>query len=112
MSAQVAQWMTAEELWRRFTANDRPLVLDVRIGQVGVIPKAEHIPVLDLEDKVWDWPRDRDIVVFCQFGKGASDYAAEVLEEQGYDHVFKLVGGMTGWNLHLASLGTSDTEGK
>ena len=100
----MAEYIEPGALVQRLQAPHPPLMVDVRIGQIGQIPGAIHIPVLDLEDSPQDWDREREIVVFCQFGKGASEYAADVLEEQGFTHVFKLVGGMDGWNAYLASL--------
>lgn len=95
--------MEPAQLLERLAQDNPPLVVDVRIGQIGQIPGAVHVPVLDLEDKPQDWDASRDIVVFCQFGKGASEYAAEVLEEQGFERVYKLVGGMDGWTQFLTS---------
>jgi thiosulfate sulfurtransferase len=99
----MAEYIEPAELARRLASAAPPLVVDVRIGQIGQIPGAVHVPVLDLEDKPQEWDRERTVVVFCQFGKGASEYAAEVLEEQGFSQVFKLVGGMDGWNEFLRS---------
>jgi rhodanese-related sulfurtransferase len=90
----MAEYIEPADLLQWLQSSSPPLVVDVRIGQVGQIPGAIHVPVLDLEDKPADWDRARDIVVFCQFGKGASEYAAEVLEEQGFSKVYKLRGGM------------------
>lgn len=94
----MAKWITAQELVDRMTSADPPIVIDVRLAQIGQIPGAHHVPVTDLEDKEWHWDADRDLVVFCQYGRGASDYASEVLEEQGYTRVFKLKGGLDAWN--------------
>lgn len=73
------------------------LLIDVRLGEMATIPSAKHIPVTDLEDEDWDWSKEQAIVVFCQYGRGGSEYAAEVLGEKGYRHVKKLVGGMDSW---------------
>ncbi len=94
----MSEYIDPKALVARLNEPSPPLVVDVRIGQIGQIPGAIHVPVLDLEDKPHEWDRLRDVVVFCQFGKGASEYAAEVLEEQGFEHVWKLRGGMDGWN--------------
>lgn len=94
----MAETMTVEELVERMEAHTPPILIDVRFGQIGQIPGAKHIPVTDLEDMEWDLPLDGELVVFCQFGKGGSEYAAEVLEEKGHQHVYKLVGGMDAWN--------------
>jgi rhodanese-related sulfurtransferase len=90
-------------LAQRLKEENPPLVVDVRIGQIGQIPGAIHVPVLDLEDTPRQWEPNREVVVFCQFGKGASEYAAEVLEEQGVARVLKLRGGMDGWNAYWSS---------
>lgn len=94
----MSEYIDPDTLVVRMQDPSPPFLVDVRIGQVGRIPGAVHVSVLDLEDEPRNWDRDRDIVVFCQFGKGASEYAAEVLEEQGFLHVLKLRGGMDGWN--------------
>lgn len=100
----MAEYIDAQELVKRLGSETPPLLIDVRIGQIGQIPGATHIPILDLEDRPEPVQPDRDVVVFCQFGKGASEYAAEVLEEQGWTRVYKLRGGMDGWVQYMASL--------
>ncbi len=93
--------ITAQELRERLSSRNADIhpitIIDVRLAQIGKIPGARHVPVTDLEDKEWDWDAESELVVYCQFGKGGSDYAAEVLEEQGYQKVYKLVGGMDSW---------------
>ncbi|MGC8488107.1 MAG: rhodanese-like domain-containing protein [Clostridia bacterium] len=37
------------------------------------------------------------MVVFCQHGHGASEYAQEVLREQGNRRVVRLAGGVDAW---------------
>ncbi|AEJ38993.1 hypothetical protein TPY_0798 [Sulfobacillus acidophilus TPY] len=100
----MAEWVTAKELFE-WVKEQKPLtLLDVRMGQVGgFIPGSRHIPVLDLEDEPQGWDPETSVVVYCQFGKGASDYAAEVLEQQGVAGVYKLQGGFDAWLKFLAS---------
>ena len=94
----MAQHINAHDL-AEWQASGVPLVLiDVRLTQIGTIPGSVHVPVTDLEDQEWHWDPNARIVVFCQYGRGASEYAAEVLEEQGYSHVFQLAGGIEAWN--------------
>ncbi len=95
----MADEISADELSRLLKGEGgRPvIVIDVRLGQIGAIPGAHHVPVTDLEDREWHWDPQADLVVYCQFGKGGSEYAAEVLEEQGFAHVHKLRGGMDAW---------------
>jgi rhodanese-related sulfurtransferase len=90
----MAEWISAETL-ADWMASPRPLtVIDVRLGKVGTLAEAIHIPVTDLEDEPRVFPQDHDLVVFCQFGGRGSEYAAEVLEEQGYHSVYMLTGGL------------------
>lgn len=93
----MAERISARDVSRRMHESPPPVLIDVRLGRVEPIPGAVHVPVTDLEDQEWDWPQDRDLVVYCQYGGGGSDYAAEVLEEQGYRRVFILDGGMDAW---------------
>ncbi|MCY0879194.1 MAG: rhodanese-like domain-containing protein [Firmicutes bacterium] len=105
----MAEYIEPKDLFLWLQSASPPLVVDVRVGQIGQIPGAVHVPVLDLEDNPVNWDRERDIVVFCQFGKGASEYAAEVLEEQGFTKVFKLRGGMDAWMRFLSGLANPPT---
>ena len=86
--------MSAKTLYERLRGGEALTVIDVRLGKVGEIPGAVHVPVTDLEDDPRSWPEDRDLVVFCQHGGGGSIYAAEVLAEQGYSRVYVLEGGL------------------
>ncbi len=106
----MAERISASEVRRRMHEGVRPLLIDVRLGRVEPIPGAVHVPVTDLEDQPWDWPRDRDLIVYCQYGGGGSDYAAEVLEEQGYDRVFILAGGVDAWRETESTAGADDGE--
>ena len=103
----MGQRMSAETLYHRLDSEERLTLIDVRWGQVGEIPGAVHVPVTDLEDFPRPWPQDEDLVVFCQQGRGASDYAAEVLEEQGYSRVWVLEGGLDAYLRVVAAMAAS-----
>ncbi len=90
----MGQRISAETLYHHLRAGVRLTLIDVRWSQLGEIPGAVHVPVIDLEDIPRPWPQDEDLVVFCQQGRGVGDYAAEVLEEQGYTRVLVLEGGL------------------
>ena len=79
---------------RRLLDGDPLTVIDVRLGKLNTMPEAVRVAVTDLEDEPRAWPKDRDLVVFCQHGGRGSEYAAQVLEEQGYDRVYILQGGL------------------
>lgn len=89
--------ITVEALKRRLQAGLPTVLIDVRLGKTGSIPGAVSVPVTDLEDDPQEWDRDALLVVFCQHGRGASEYAQEVLREQGYPHVARLEGGVDAW---------------
>ncbi|CAB1128131.1 Rhodanese-like domain-containing protein [Candidatus Hydrogenisulfobacillus filiaventi] len=75
-------------------------VVDVRLEQEGgAIPGAVHVPLTEVDTYAWPWPRDTIVVVYCQWGREASRYAAEVLEEAGYTDVRLLTGGFQAWEL-------------
>jgi rhodanese-related sulfurtransferase len=72
-------------------------VIDVRWVPVDTIPGAIHVPLTELEDAPPAFDPDHVLVVFCQHGRGASEYAQEVLREHGYPHVLRLEGGLDAW---------------
>jgi glyoxylase-like metal-dependent hydrolase (beta-lactamase superfamily II) len=97
-----------ETLKRRIDDGEDVFVLDTRMqsdfeewhvdGETVDIVNVPYYEVLDedLEDEaVADVPEDREVVVLCAKG-GASEYAAAVLAQQGYD-VVHLAEGMNGW---------------
>ncbi len=90
----MAEYVTIQDVLNWKDSGENLILIDVRLAQIGAIPGSVHVPVTDLEDKEWQWDANAKLVVFCQYGRGASEYAAEVLEEQGYSRVFKLQGGM------------------
>jgi len=78
---------------------DGPRVIDVR-GRTewndGHLPKAAHIYLGDLVERVNDSPRDEPIVVHCQSGTRSS-IAASLLMARGFTDVTNLVGGLDAW---------------
>jgi hypothetical protein len=56
--------VTLEE-FTRLRAAGRVFVLDVRYGIDRKIKGATHIPLGDLEARLADLPRDREIVTYC-----------------------------------------------
>ena len=75
------------------------VLLDVREPQewqAGHAPQAEHIPLGQLESRLAELPRDRQIICVCRSGR-RSALAAQQLVAHGYQAV-NLTGGMTAWN--------------
>ncbi len=74
------------------------VLLDVREPhewQAGHAPQAWHLPLGQLDDRLAELPRDRQIITVCRSGR-RSALAASQLTAQGYQAV-NLSGGMTAW---------------
>lgn len=89
--------ISVDDLKARLHAGAPTVLIDVRLAKVGTIPGALQVPVTDLEDDPRSYPDDALLVVFCQHGHGASEYAQEVLREQGNRRVVRLAGGVDAW---------------
>ncbi len=80
------------------TNHGSAVLLDVREPrewQAGHAPQAEHIPLGQLEDRLVEVPRDRQIITVCRSGR-RSALAAQQLTSRGYQAV-NLTGGMSAW---------------
>jgi molybdopterin/thiamine biosynthesis adenylyltransferase/rhodanese-related sulfurtransferase len=81
--------------------SDSPAVVDVRERDEwdeGHLPSAVHIPRGNLESRIEAAvpDRSRPVVVYCASGS-RSAFAAQTLEELGYENVVSLTGGFTDW---------------
>ena len=80
------------------TNHGSALLLDVREPQewqAGHAPHADHIPVGQLESRLGELPRDREIITVCRSGR-RSALAARQLTRHGYQAT-NLRAGMTAW---------------
>jgi rhodanese-related sulfurtransferase len=74
-------------------------VLDVRREDergTGYVPDSTWIPLDQLQGRLGEVPRDRDILVVCQSGN-RSGTAREILLNSGYARVTSLRGGVQVW---------------
>ena len=98
-SAEVASVAPAD-LAARLAGESPPVVLDVRSDaewDAGHIKGALHIPVAEVEERISEIPRDRDVVVHC--GVAPRARAAEaVLVKSGHARVQHLEGGFSAWS--------------
>lgn len=90
-----------EELKARLDAGDVPLLVDVREHfERDIADLPDHgqlrIPTGELVERVSEIDADRDVVLYCRSG-GRSEWAAKLLMEKGYEHVFNLRGGVLQW---------------
>ncbi len=77
------------------------VIVDVRrpdewVGEYGHIPEAEHIVLDMLPMKIQELPKDKTIVFVCRSG-ARSGQAAAFAQENSYQHVYNMKGGMIEW---------------
>ncbi|MEN2768001.1 sulfurtransferase TusA family protein [Ornithinibacillus xuwenensis] len=76
------------------------LLLDVREAAeyaFGHIDGAKSIPMGELESRLEELDKEKEIYVICRTGK-RSDLAAQLLVKNGFSKVFNVLPGMTEWN--------------
>lgn len=79
---------------------DNVTILDVREPAEYVfshIPGAVSIPLGELEGRMGEINKDKEIYVICRTGN-RSNMAAQQLTEKGYENVFNVKPGMTEWD--------------
>lgn len=65
------------------------------------------LPLGQLNSRVRDLPRDRELLLMCRTG-GRSHNATQFLQAQGFDNVTNVSGGIVAW--HQAGLPTTSGE--
>jgi rhodanese-related sulfurtransferase len=81
----------------------KPLVIDLRgtierTADGRAIPGAQALDLAQVERRVADFPRDRDIIFYCNCPNEASAaVAAKALHDLGYARVRPLLGGLEAW---------------
>ncbi|MDN3987336.1 rhodanese-like domain-containing protein [Zwartia vadi] len=76
------------------------ILIDIRPGEVfaaGHIPQARSIPANDIEKKAANLPKNKPLIVVCDFGRTAGA-AAVRLRALGFTQVSVLGGGMRAWS--------------
>ena len=71
------------------------LLIDVRTpGEVaeGTAPGSINIPMQDAEQRLGEFPKDKDLLIFCRSGKRSMN-VSNFLIQNGYERVFNVVGG-------------------
>ncbi len=96
--------LTADEFkhYIETTDENRYVLIDVRQPseyQMGHIPGARFLPLLDFEAKLFDLPSDQDLIFYCRTG-GRSAAAALLAQEAEVTtgRVYNLLGGITRWS--------------
>ncbi|WP_047986446.1 sulfurtransferase TusA family protein [Ornithinibacillus californiensis] len=76
------------------------LILDVREAAeyaFGHIEGAKSIPMGELESRLEELDKEKEIYVICRTGK-RSDLAAQLLTKNGFSKVYNVLPGMTEWD--------------
>ena len=71
------------------------VLIDVRTpGEVaeGTAPGSINIPLQEAEQRLAEFPKDKDLLIFCRSGK-RSMAVSNFLISNGYERVFNVVGG-------------------
>jgi membrane protein DedA with SNARE-associated domain/rhodanese-related sulfurtransferase len=95
--------ITVEELRSLMNAEPKPLVVDLRgaierLSDGRAIPGARAISLAEIERRIGDFPRDREIIFYCNCPNEASAAsAAKALHDLGYERVRPLLGGLEAW---------------
>lgn len=92
------QW-TVHDLHDNLARDPDLFVLDVRQPgewKAGHIAQATHISGAEVTKRLDEIPRDRPVAVVCGSGYRSS-VSASVLQRDGRDPVFNVLGGMAGW---------------
>ena len=105
--------VSRKELYRRLRSGDRLVVLDVRPKDefdAGHLPGAVSVPLAELERRLKQLPKSRDIVAYCRGPYCAlAPEAVRVLTKRGY-RARRLEDGFPEWS--AAGLPTERTDGR
>lgn len=91
--------ISVTELNAKILGNDEPVIVDVREPhefEICRIPNSVLIPLGELEKRVHELDRSRDIVVHCRSG-ARSAKAVKFLREAGFEKLKNLKGGILAW---------------
>ncbi len=76
------------------------LFLDVRTQEewdTFRLAKSTFIPLEELQNRLNELPKDKEIVVVCHSGE-RSALGAKLLQKTGFTQVYSLTGGLVAWN--------------
>ena len=95
--------ISVTELQQLIEKGSQPLVIDVRSSSARAlepqwIPGAVHISLPDVDARLKDLPRERDIILYCTCPSEASAArVARILMNHGFKRVRPLHGGLDAW---------------
>lgn len=98
-AANPVRTLSVAELKSRLAGPSPALLVDVREAferDIAAIHPSEFIPLREIGARASELPRDREIALICHTGV-RSAVAVELLEQQGFDRVWNVVGGIDAW---------------
>ncbi len=88
---------SVEQAWQAFDACTE--FFDIREAEEFAqsrIPGSVLLPLSEINRRLDDFPRDREIIIYCRTGH-RSRYLIEILAEHGYTNLINLEGGIVEW---------------
>ena len=98
-NAPASKTLSPQQLQTNLASGTPPLLLDVREYPEfagGHLPGARLLPLAELERRIGELPRDREIVCVCRSGQRSAEVAAK-LGQVGFANVSQLDGGVMAW---------------
>src|SRR5580658_1755148 len=95
--------ISVDELGKMLDAGESPFILDIRSvieleQDPGIIRGAIHVAMEDLDKRHHEFPRDREIIVYCDCpNEESSAKTALILRKKGFTRVRPLLGGIDAW---------------
>jgi membrane protein DedA with SNARE-associated domain/rhodanese-related sulfurtransferase len=95
--------ITVDELRQKLAAGETPVIFDLRSSAAveqdpTLIQGAIHLSLENIEKRVSEFPRDRDIIVYCSCpNEVSSARLALQLQRKGFTRVRPLLGGIDAW---------------
>ena len=91
--------ISTEKLKRKIKTGQCEYIFDVRTPaewENGHIEQATHLPLMKLLNQAPDIPKNKEVIVTCGMGY-RGNIAASFLQNEGFEHVHSLAGGMAAW---------------
>jgi membrane protein DedA with SNARE-associated domain/rhodanese-related sulfurtransferase len=95
--------ITVAELRKMLDAGEAPLIFDLRSSAAleedpALIQGAIHLNMDEVEQRLNEFPKDRDIIVYCSCPNEVSSARLALrLQRQGFTRVRPLLGGLDAW---------------
>lgn len=105
------QEIDVTELAKLKEKNSSVRVIDIRQPaelNSGIIPGAEALPMHTIPLRLDELKRDETLIMVCRSG-ARSAQACMFLQQQGYENVFNLRGGMMAWASSGLEVGLPET---